>query len=190
MEKMLDEKLATIEVLKAQLELKDAELAQYHSIKHNHEAPIFFERPRGLSIAGFDNAATLGGKKSQPFLDYESQHDAEQNIIEQDIKSPSNKYSYLSLELGGDGGNNSDNDLFECTDQEPDRDFEVNGLNTLGEISQFGKQTSKNLGSSRQPRQRFIFNNEMPTSPAASGQQFVFGSKITNTTSNMVDRET
>ena len=190
MEKMLDEKLAKIEVLKAQLELKEAELAQYHSIKHHQEAPIFFESSRGLSIAGFDNTPTLRAKKSETFLGFGSQHDPESNIIEQDITSPSNKYSQLSLELGGDGGNNSDNDLVECTDQEPDRDFEVNGLNSLGEISQFGRQTSKNIGSSRQPRQRFIFNNEMPTSPAASGQQFVFGSKIINPTSNLVDRET
>ena len=129
MEKMLDENLATIEVLKAQLELKEAELAQYHSFKHNQEAPIFFERPRGLSIAGFDKAATLVGKKIEPFLGYGSQHDGELNIIDQEITSPHNKYSQLSLELGGEGGNNSDHDLVECIDQEPERDFEVNELN-------------------------------------------------------------
>ncbi len=42
MERMLDEKMGMIEVLKGQLEMKEAEVAQYHSLKHHCEDPIFF----------------------------------------------------------------------------------------------------------------------------------------------------
>jgi hypothetical protein len=51
-------------------------------MKHNQEPPIFFERTRGLSIAGFDNTTTPRGKKSEPFFGLRTHQEAESNIIE------------------------------------------------------------------------------------------------------------